>query len=151
VTAGNYLGKVVPQLQITKSFFQTLESKQQQQQDSWGNTPMHYAALFGQLQCIRVLLEKGHKVDQKNNKGETPLFLACSQPSGFHQACADLLIRVGSKVNAKNILKETPLVYAVRRGRNSSGKSSNHNIIQFLVTWNADTNMKDTDGRTVLT
>ncbi len=41
-----------------------------------GNTPLHFAVLFGAKGLIDLLLEKGADVNLKNNNGETPL--ACA-------------------------------------------------------------------------
>jgi ankyrin repeat protein len=44
--------------------------------DKWGNTAMHVAARKRFESVIRFLVEKGARVDAKNQLGETPLALA---------------------------------------------------------------------------
>eukprot|EP00929_Paragymnodinium_shiwhaense_P076743 TRINITY_DN39507_c0_g2_i1.p1 TRINITY_DN39507_c0_g2~~TRINITY_DN39507_c0_g2_i1.p1 ORF type:complete len:417 (-),score=58.14 TRINITY_DN39507_c0_g2_i1:8-1165(-) len=41
--------------------------------DVAGNTPLHYAAQFGQLDCITKLCQLGADVNAKNCRGDTPL------------------------------------------------------------------------------
>jgi len=44
--------------------------------DNDGNTPLHDAALFGDVTAINYLVSMKAKVNQTNNRGETPLVLA---------------------------------------------------------------------------
>jgi hypothetical protein len=39
-------------------------------------TALHYASIIGQVEYIKILLENGAKINEKNSRGETPLFLA---------------------------------------------------------------------------
>lgn len=41
-----------------------------------GDTPLHSAAWKGHAEAVRMLLDKGARVDLKNNEGKTPLDLA---------------------------------------------------------------------------
>lgn len=45
--------------------------------DKWGNCPIHYAASFGLVDCLKTLVQRGALVNQKNSQGETPLYKAC--------------------------------------------------------------------------
>ena len=38
-----------------------------------GDTPLHYAAYWGRVECTRLLLEGGANPEQQNGKGGTPL------------------------------------------------------------------------------
>ncbi len=44
--------------------------------DKGGNTPLHYAARYNNLDIIDILYVAGAKVDIQNNNGQTPLHLA---------------------------------------------------------------------------
>lgn len=64
-----------------------------------GNTPMHFAAQYGSLECLRLLLEKDTNSwepvrNRKNNNGQTPLKLALLNG---HENCALLLIENNAK------------------------------------------------------
>jgi ankyrin repeat protein len=41
--------------------------------DKRGNTPLHFAANFGQLEVCRMLLERNAEVNSQNDEGLTPL------------------------------------------------------------------------------
>eukprot|EP00644_Phytophthora_capsici_P000980 jgi/Phyca11/19043/fgenesh1_pg.PHYCAscaffold_43_\ len=47
-------------------------------QEVQGNTPLHLAAGWGDLECITLVLEGGADVRQKNNTDQTPLDVAVS-------------------------------------------------------------------------
>ena len=42
----------------------------------YGRTPLHEAALNGNIKTVKILIESGANVNVKNNRGETPLFYA---------------------------------------------------------------------------
>lgn len=44
-------------------------------EDDEGNTPLHYAADKGHLECVNALLEKSD-ADAENEEGNTPVWLA---------------------------------------------------------------------------
>ena len=44
--------------------------------DHAGNTPLHYAARYNNLDVIHILYVAGAEVDAQNNNGQTPLHLA---------------------------------------------------------------------------
>lgn len=48
-----------------------------------GNTSLHWACLLGQLEVVKILIKKGIKINEMNNKGLTPLHYACSKVSGL--------------------------------------------------------------------
>lgn len=45
-------------------------------EDGNGNTPLHYAALFGRISVVEYLVEAGAPVNSKNNRGCIPLHSA---------------------------------------------------------------------------
>jgi ankyrin repeat protein len=46
-------------------------------EDSYGETPLHYAARFGQNEVIETLLDLDCKIESVDNWGFTPLHCAC--------------------------------------------------------------------------
>src|ERR1700690_2371493 len=71
-----------------------------------GSTPLMVAALLGRTEAATLLIQKGARLDAKNNDGSTALHVAAffCQPE-----TAQLLLDKGADVNAKNNRGETPL------------------------------------------
>lgn len=63
--------------------------------DNEGNTPLHFAAQAGQVECLNVLLSrcKTIEIDARNNLGFTPLMKAALQG---RNKCAKLLLFAGA-------------------------------------------------------
>eukprot|EP01119_Soliformovum_irregulare_P022068 TRINITY_DN7479_c0_g1_i1.p1 TRINITY_DN7479_c0_g1~~TRINITY_DN7479_c0_g1_i1.p1 ORF type:complete len:928 (+),score=256.21 TRINITY_DN7479_c0_g1_i1:59-2842(+) len=136
---------VVTLNESTKLFFRSispLNPNRIQAKDADGNTALHWAALLGQLEVIRVLIRRGAKLAEKNARGVTPLHYACCKISMLHTMCAEFLILNGAKMNSKNMDNETPLHYAVNKGKRSRGPN-NLATVQILAKWRADTTIRD--------
>ena len=73
-----------------------------------GETPLHYAATFGSVNSLRILLERGANPNARNRAGATPLIYAA-----YHFEKARLLIEKGADVNARAQNGSTPLMIAV--------------------------------------
>jgi len=73
---------------------------------AWGGTPLMVAALFGQTEAASLLIEKGAKVNAKNNEGSTALLTAAFFG---HPETVKLLLEKGAEVNAENNNGVTPL------------------------------------------
>jgi len=71
-----------------------------------GSTPLIVAAVFGQTEAARLLIEKGASVNVKNNEGNTSLHVATFF---CHPETVKLLLEKSAKVNALNNRGETPL------------------------------------------
>jgi len=71
-----------------------------------GSTPLMVAALFGQTEAARLLIENGANLNARNNDGGTALHAAAFF---CHTRTVKLLLDKGADVNAKNIRAETPL------------------------------------------
>eukprot|EP00029_Vermamoeba_vermiformis_P014865 TRINITY_DN9983_c0_g1_i1.p1 TRINITY_DN9983_c0_g1~~TRINITY_DN9983_c0_g1_i1.p1 ORF type:complete len:130 (+),score=44.47 TRINITY_DN9983_c0_g1_i1:73-462(+) len=69
-------------------------------------TPLHYAADFGQVEVIKLLLTKGAKIEVKDGFGITPLLAAVYE--GHEDAVAFLLSK-GASTNVKGPDGLTPL------------------------------------------
>eukprot|EP01035_Chromulina_nebulosa_P032322 gene32322-43174_t len=57
--------------------------------DNLGNTALHHASFYGQLECVRLLVETAADVLAKNNQGQTAYSLASSR--GYREICSLLL------------------------------------------------------------
>lgn len=97
--ANELLGKGGPNLVNTPNF-------------STNERAIHLVVKDGDLPWLGFLLQKGARVDVKDNQGNTPLIDAAR--SGFLDG-ARLLIAKGAQVNEGNSMGETPLIIAVQR------------------------------------
>lgn len=97
--ATDLLGKGGPNLIDTPDF-------------STGQRALHLVAKDSDLNWLAFLVQKGARVDLKDNQGNTPLMDAVRV--GFVDG-ARILIAKGAQVNASNSLGETPLIIAVQR------------------------------------
>eukprot|EP01104_Vermistella_antarctica_P016326 TRINITY_DN5541_c0_g1_i2.p1 TRINITY_DN5541_c0_g1~~TRINITY_DN5541_c0_g1_i2.p1 ORF type:complete len:375 (-),score=91.63 TRINITY_DN5541_c0_g1_i2:19-1143(-) len=71
-----------------------------------GETALHWAAGYGNVQFAELLVERGANVDSRSKQGSTPLHFACYNG---HSAMVRLLIGAGANVKAENNEKVTPL------------------------------------------
>ena len=93
-----------------------------------GATPLHFAALTGNVELIQELVKNGSELGLANIYGETPLHYACiarSMPS------IDFLCKQGSPVNAQSNFGATPIHYAVLA-------YAPPDVIQLLCGYNAN-------------
>jgi uncharacterized protein len=98
-----------------------------------GERAIHLVVKDRDLNWLAFLLQKGARVDLKDNQGNTPLVIAAR--SGFLDG-ARLLIAKHAPVNAGNGLGETPLIVAVQK-RDLA-------MTRLLLTEGADPAKKDT-------
>ncbi|MHC4643268.1 MAG: ankyrin repeat domain-containing protein, partial [Planctomycetota bacterium] len=73
---------------------------------SGGSTPLMIAALVGQTEAAKLLIEEGANINARSNDGGTALHAAAFF---CHTEIVKLLLGKGADVNAKNIRGETPL------------------------------------------
>ncbi|MCK5615334.1 ankyrin repeat domain-containing protein [Candidatus Pacearchaeota archaeon] len=74
-----------------------------------GETPLHFAVLYGYIECVELLINATANVNVQDNDKDTPLHDAAQWNN---TECARLLIRNGANVNAKNAFGDTPLSIA---------------------------------------
>jgi ankyrin repeat protein len=98
-----------------------------------GERALHMVAKDGDLNWLAFLVQKGARVDLKDNQGNTPLMDAVR--IGFTDG-ARVLISKGAQVNASNSLGETPLIIAVQK-RDTT-------MTRLLLTEGADPAKRDT-------
>jgi ankyrin repeat protein len=104
--------------------------------DERRNTPLIYAAWYGHVELVRVLLEGGANVDRADVDQNTALHVAAQY--GHLDVCR-LLLDWGAKVDRLDTWQQTPLHYAAEGGHLS--------VVKLLVERGADVSVKDGDGR----
>lgn len=77
-------------------------------------TPLHLAALGGEVAAAKVLMMAGAHVNTLDADGESPLHLAIR--GGYAGIASDLLLR-GTDPEVKNIVGWYPIHLAARRGQ----------------------------------
>lgn len=108
--------------------------------DDSGETLLHFAARMPEsANEIRVLLEKGAKVDARNHKGETPLHIAVSvgHPLNVAALCSN-----NADLDAEDERGLTPLATAAESGK--------YHEAFVLLGHGADCNKEDRRGWTAL-
>ena len=133
--------------------------------DSWGNMPLWWAAINGNLAVTRLLLDHGAFIDVQEESGRTPLMAAISKmqpvpetqvqvsrPPGKpfqpiaqvreHEDVARLLISSGANTNLRATSGFTALHHATEKGSSK--------IMELLINHGADPTIADTSGATPL-
>ena len=105
------------------------------QTNTYGETPLHVAALNGQLDVARLLLENGAEVNQALTNGATPLWVAAHQGQ---LDVAKLLLEGGADVNQANTYGATPLHVAAHQGQ--------LDVVKLLIQRGAEVNKALTNG-----
>ena len=75
---------------------------------------LHWAAIAGKVDCVRVLLRHGADIEAHSGDGCTPLFY--SVPNG-EPAVARVLVAAGADIDAVNVHDLTPLASTVQYGQ----------------------------------
>jgi hypothetical protein len=102
-------------------------------------TDLHNAALHGDAERVRKLLEKGENPNVRDEYGSTPLHKAASRG---HVDIARLLLEYGADPNVRDEYGWTPLHNAAYRGH--------VDVVAHLLERGADPNAEDKDGSTPL-
>jgi ankyrin repeat protein len=105
--------------------------------DRMGRSPLHYAALEGNVESVRALLASGLIADALDDDGMTPLHFAVQSKVADVVA---LLLKAGVSADTPDTQGNTPLSTAVF---NSCG---NGDIIKLLRTHGADPYAKNIHG-----
>ena len=116
------------------------------QGDSVGDTPLHLAIMFANIDAVAVLVQYGADVNAVNNGGEAPL-----QRAVFHLSVwsvpecytiMEMLVDNGAKVNARDRSGQCALHFAAFRG--------DVEALDRLLGYGARIDNADQDGRTAL-
>lgn len=108
----------------------------------WGveKPPMIWAAMAGNADCIRLLLDAGADVDARGPLGETPMMWAVTKG---RRDCMAVLLAAGADGNAYDNSGMTVAMWAAHCGANKDAT-----LIDALVEVGADLQAKDRQGRT---
>lgn len=109
------------------------------QNNEFGSTMLHNAAMNGHLRAAKLLLDRGIDAGVRNEHGVSALYFAAV--NGY-AAIAKLLIDAGAQVNIADNDGKTPLHCAARFGY--------CDIVSMLIQSGADASAKDTHGKTPL-
>jgi ankyrin repeat protein len=91
------------------------------QKDKRGTTSLHYAAAYGSVEAMRMLLAAGADPDAKNDFDATPLMWSATEPEKVR-----LLVNHGADVNAKSKMGRTAIWLA-------SANDGSSGTVEFLL------------------
>lgn len=106
--------------------------------DTLGWTPLHYAALFGTPEALRVVLDAGADPNARNLAQATPLLFAA-----YNFEKTRLLVEKGADVNTKTKNGSTALWVA-------AGAPGNERTVRYLLEKGADPKVVRPDGSDLL-
>ena len=107
--------------------------------DKDGRTPLHLAAESADGDIVKLLLDKGAKINEKDDEfGFTALHHAARLGK---KNTAELLIAGGADINAKDKQGHTPLYVAVNH---------DYKFAEFLISKGADSGIRTESGQTLL-
>ena len=113
------------------------------QADSSSNYPLHYAAAFGWMDCIDLLLKVGADVNTPNSWKVTPINIAMLKN---HYGCVKRLLEEENvDVNCKDEKGRTLLALTLINLTEESQE-----FVKHLLKRKADPNIADNDGLTPL-
>ncbi|VDK73322.1 unnamed protein product [Litomosoides sigmodontis] len=101
------------------------------------SSPLHYAAGFGRIDCVRALLAAGANVDQADDNGLVPLHNASSFG---HVDVVKILLENGADINARDHWGFTPLHEAAIWGK--------ADVCVLLLQHGASARIENSDGKT---
>jgi len=98
-------------------------------------TAMHIAILYGHVEMVRLLLEKGFNIEANDGDGKTPLHMAALTG---HIGLTELLLERGANPNVLNKEQNSPLHLAILSPKTDLETIS---LCDILVNNNADPNI----------
>jgi len=101
-------------------------------------TPLMYAAAFGSLESVKLLLAAGVEVNAHNALGATALMWSVTEPAKVR-----LLVEHGADVNAKSSTGRTALLLAALH-------NGSDGVVDLLIAKGADVHAQDNRGLTFL-
>ncbi|RYO96334.1 hypothetical protein DL764_007492 [Monosporascus ibericus] len=108
--------------------------------DSYGQTPLSWAARNGHEAVVKLLLNNGANLKSKSDNGQTPLLWAAENG---HEAVVKLLLDKDAKLESKSDIGQTPLSWAAENGHEA--------VVKLLLKKDANLKSKDkVNGQTPL-
>jgi ankyrin repeat protein len=108
--------------------------------DGDGNTPLHYAAMGGNVELVNYLIDKGAKLELQNAEMKTSLHLAAIND---RKEAVSMLLKMGAALETRDDYGRTALILCAReRGQAATGR--------VLIAAGADVNAVDKFGSTAL-
>ncbi|XP_038576239.1 BRCA1-associated RING domain protein 1 [Micropterus salmoides] len=101
-----------------------------------GETLLHLAAIKGDVEAVKELLDQGADPNLKDNAGWTPLHEACNLG---HLAVVEMLVSSGALLNTPGYENDSPLHDAVRNGHPA--------IVKLLLKLGASQNVLNLYGK----
>ncbi|MGI2261738.1 ankyrin repeat domain-containing protein [Candidatus Cardinium hertigii] len=146
--------------------------------DDEGHTALQYAAIFGHVDILKLLIDKKSNLETRDKEQRTPLISSVIQvkeiePKTIRDTIA-LLIKSGAVLDAQSDQGVTPLMHAVKnnvldiatllidskanldvqdgRGRTALvyAADTGINAVKLLIERKADMDIKDNEGKTLL-
>ncbi|MFN7095826.1 MAG: ankyrin repeat domain-containing protein, partial [Burkholderiales bacterium] len=108
--------------------------------DFLGLTPLHLAIVFGNFECVQLLLEQGADIETKGRLGGTPLHVAARKGQA---ELVKLLLSKGAQLQVQDGMLRTPLHLAVM-------EKDNDVVVKLLLDAGASINALNEDGNTPL-
>jgi serine/threonine-protein phosphatase 6 regulatory ankyrin repeat subunit B len=108
--------------------------------DQFGQTALIIAAIKGNDEAARALINKGANVNAANNNGRTPLMIATA--IGHLQIVQALLSAPGIDIDAKDQFGQTALIIAATKGNDEAARA--------LINKGANVNAANNNGWTPL-
>ena len=109
------------------------------QKNSRGETPLHIAAMQGNVEQIEKILAEKVDVNAKDHAGWSSLHEACNRG---HLKVVEKLLDAGALIDIPGYENDTPLIDAVNNNRIS--------VVELLLKKGANVNLRNSDGRTAL-
>ncbi|MEM9884802.1 MAG: ankyrin repeat domain-containing protein [Bacteroidota bacterium] len=101
-----------------------------------GYLPLHSAAEEGQIEALKMLLNKGVEVHLQDHHGRTALMYAAEEGN---LEIVKILVEKGIDINETDEEERTALSYGVEEG--------NRSLVRYLLEKGADMMLKDQDGK----
>ena len=120
-----------------------------EKKDAEGKTPLLNAALYGDIEGVRLLLGKGANVQARDIFGRTPLIVATATWNGPMDCSVDivrLLLDHSADVNAQNQKGRTALMEALGQWQFERQRE----MVELLLSRKPDLSLRDKSGRTAL-